>query len=240
MSGRRSSSAASRGSGRPARACGRTTSCSSGRRPRSTTSAAAAFGRRHRAGRCLRSSRHGSPASRSSRSTPGRGCRPCSSTACSLRRSSRSGIPFERWLPRPIVRRMFNGGVANFSVYTDGFNRAAARLGRRRPPQLRVAPARRPHARHRRPGAARRRGVRYGGVAPQRPLPARDTHPLCRPDLRPPAHPSARARRAVPRRAGSDRRTSRSRRRGRRRARSGRRPFAATACGSSSRGLSTT
>ena len=38
------------------------------------------------------------------------------------------GIPFERWLPRPIVRRMFNSGVANFSAYTDGFNRAAARL----------------------------------------------------------------------------------------------------------------
>jgi hypothetical protein len=38
------------------------------------------------------------------------------------------GIPFERWLPRPIVRRMFNSGVANFSAYTDGFNRAAAQL----------------------------------------------------------------------------------------------------------------
>ena len=54
---------------------------------------------------------------------------PCSSAGCSLPRSSRSGIPFERWLPRPLVRRMFNAGVANLSIYTDGFNRAAAELG---------------------------------------------------------------------------------------------------------------
>jgi UDP:flavonoid glycosyltransferase YjiC (YdhE family) len=39
------------------------------------------------------------------------------------------GIPFQRWLPRPLVRRMFNAGVANLSIYTDGFNRAAAELG---------------------------------------------------------------------------------------------------------------
>ena len=112
--------------------------------------------------------------------------------------------------------------------------------GRRRPAQLRVAPARRPHARDRRPGAARRRGVRYGGVAPQRSVPARDTHPLCRPDLRPHAHPSARARRAVPRRAGSDRVRRDHVDGARRRARSGRGRSAATACGPSSRGLSTT
>lgn len=39
------------------------------------------------------------------------------------------GIPFERWLPRSVVRRMFNAGVAGFSAYTSGFNRAADELG---------------------------------------------------------------------------------------------------------------
>ncbi len=39
------------------------------------------------------------------------------------------GIPFERWLPRRLVRRMFNSGVANLSIYTAGFNRAADELG---------------------------------------------------------------------------------------------------------------
>ena len=39
------------------------------------------------------------------------------------------GIPFERWLPRPLVRRMFNAGVAGLSIYIAGFNRAADELG---------------------------------------------------------------------------------------------------------------
>jgi UDP:flavonoid glycosyltransferase YjiC (YdhE family) len=43
--------------------------------------------------------------------------------------SSRVGMPFERWLPAPIRRRMFNAGPARLTIYTGGFNRVAAELG---------------------------------------------------------------------------------------------------------------
>ena len=182
------------GVGPPDQSMWSTTSCSSGRRPRSTTSAAAACLSSSRAGRFRRSCRRGSREFRSSRSTPGRGCRPCSSTACSLRRSSRSASRSSAGSRGAIVRRMFNSGVANFSAYTDGFNRAAAQLDVAGLPSFASlllgdltlvtdVPA--------------LLGVAASDMEAWRPRdPARTgatRDPLCRPDLRPHAHPAARS-----------------------------------------------
>ena len=39
------------------------------------------------------------------------------------------GMLFERWLPTPIRRRLFNAGPTRLTIYTSGFNRVAAELG---------------------------------------------------------------------------------------------------------------
>jgi UDP:flavonoid glycosyltransferase YjiC (YdhE family) len=43
--------------------------------------------------------------------------------------SGRIGMPLERWLPKPVRRRLFNAGVERLHIYTGGFNRLAGELG---------------------------------------------------------------------------------------------------------------
>lgn len=41
----------------------------------------------------------------------------------------RVGMPLERWLPKPIRRRLYNAAVPRLTIYTAGFNRVAKELG---------------------------------------------------------------------------------------------------------------
>ena len=110
-------------------------------------------------------------------------------------------IPYERWMPNRMRRRLVNPGVARLTLYTAGFNRVAGRLGVEDVPSLAALLLGELTLVTDVPEVLGIPVDELESWTPRDPsrLPRRHAAALRRPDLRAPADPRARAGRRLPR-----------------------------------------